>query len=125
MQCIRRMKHNEYLTLAQSNIILSHNWIETNIHYIKDGIVRTNHENIKLINGEASSTTLVEELASHDKRIIKKLIKLLKSKYLQKNWSSKLKKPKKTWKRPRTAPPAQLRTFTIEMSDIYKLILGF
>ena len=62
------MKHNEYPTLAQSNAILSHNWIETNIHYIKVEIVQTKHENIKLINGEASSSTLVEELASHDKR---------------------------------------------------------
>ena len=39
-----------------------------NIHYIKVGIVRTKLENIKLINGEASSSTLVEKLASHDKR---------------------------------------------------------
>jgi hypothetical protein len=31
-----------------------------NTHDIKDGIVRTKHENIKLINGEASSSTLVE-----------------------------------------------------------------
>ena len=60
------MKRNEYLTSAQSNTIFSHNWIKTNIHYIKVGIVQTKHENIKLINGEAK--TLVEELASHDKR---------------------------------------------------------
>ena len=39
-----------------------------NIHYIKVRIVQTKHENIKLINGEASSSTLVEKLASHDKR---------------------------------------------------------
>jgi hypothetical protein len=39
-----------------------------NIYYIKVEIVRTKYENIKLINGEASSSTLVEELASHDKR---------------------------------------------------------
>ena len=32
------------------------------------GIVRTKHENVKIINEEASSSTLVEELASHDKR---------------------------------------------------------
>ena len=62
------MKHNEYPTSAQSNTILSHNWIETNIHYIKFEIVQTKHENIKLINSKASSSTLVEELASHDKR---------------------------------------------------------
>ena len=61
------MKHNEYSTSAQSNTILLHNWIETNIHYIKVRIARTKYENIKLINGEASSSTLVEELASHDK----------------------------------------------------------
>jgi hypothetical protein len=59
------MKYNEYPTSTQSNTILSH---ETNTHYIKVGIVRTKHENIKLINDEASSSTLVEELASHDKR---------------------------------------------------------
>ena len=62
------MKHNEYPILAQLNTILSHNWIEMNIHYIKVGIVRTKLENIKLINGEASSSTLVEKFASHDKR---------------------------------------------------------
>jgi hypothetical protein len=39
-----------------------------NTHYIKVGIVRTKYENIKLINGKASSSTLVEELVSHDKR---------------------------------------------------------
>ena len=39
-----------------------------NIHYIKVRIVRTKYDNIKLINGEASSSTIVEELASHDKR---------------------------------------------------------
>jgi hypothetical protein len=32
---------------------------------LKIGIVRTKCENIKLINGEASSSTLVEELASY------------------------------------------------------------
>ena len=62
------MKHNEYPTLAKSITILSPNWIETNIYYIKVSIVGTKHENIKLINGEASSSALVEELASHDKR---------------------------------------------------------
>jgi hypothetical protein len=61
------MKQNEYPTLAQSNTILSHNYIETNTHYIKVGIVRIKHVNIKLINGDASSVTLVEELASRDK----------------------------------------------------------
>ena len=66
------MKHNEYPTSTQSNTILSHNWIEMNTHYIKVRIVQTKHENIKLINGEASSSTLVEELASHDKRNNKK-----------------------------------------------------
>ena len=39
-----------------------------NTHYIKVRIVQTKHENIKLINGEALSSTLVEELASNDKR---------------------------------------------------------
>ena len=39
-----------------------------NTHYIKVGIVQTKHENIKLINGKALSSTLVEELAFHDKR---------------------------------------------------------
>ena len=39
-----------------------------NTHYIKVGIVRIKHENIKLINGEASSSTLVEKLTSHNKR---------------------------------------------------------
>jgi hypothetical protein len=29
---------------------------------------KTKHENIKLINGDASSLTLVEELAPHNKR---------------------------------------------------------
>ena len=61
------MKFNEYPTSVQLNTILSHNWIETNTHYIKVGIVLTKHENIKLINGKASSSTLVEELASYDK----------------------------------------------------------
>ena len=61
-------KHNEYSTSAQSNIILSHNWIETNTHYIKVWIVWAKHENIKLINGVASSSTLVEELALHDEK---------------------------------------------------------
>ena len=72
MQCIRRMKHNEYPTLAQSNTILSHNLIEMNIHYIKVEIVRTKYKNIKLINCETSSSTLVEKLASHDKKNHKK-----------------------------------------------------
>ena len=62
------MKYNKYSTSTQSNTILAHNWIETNIHYIKVGIVRIEHENIKLINGEASSSTLIEELDSHNKR---------------------------------------------------------
>ena len=62
------MKHNEYPTSAQLNTILLHNWIETNIHYFKVGIVRTKHENIKLIYGEASTSTLVEESASHNKK---------------------------------------------------------
>jgi hypothetical protein len=39
-----------------------------NIHYIKDGIVRIKRENIKLINGEALSSTLVEDLASYDNK---------------------------------------------------------
>jgi hypothetical protein len=39
-----------------------------NTHYIKVEIVQTKHENIKLINDEASSSTLVKELASHGKR---------------------------------------------------------
>ena len=43
-----------------------------NTHYITVGIIQTKHENIKLINGEASSLTLVEELASHDKMNHKK-----------------------------------------------------
>jgi hypothetical protein len=38
-----------------------------NTHYIKVGIVRIKHENIKLINVEALSSTLVKELASHEK----------------------------------------------------------
>ena len=59
------------------------------------------------------------------KGIIKKLIKLLKSKYVQKNWSSKLQKPRKTRKQPRTVPPAHLPAFTMNKDDIYKLILGF
>ena len=36
-----------------------------------------------------------------------------------------LQKQRKTWKWPRTAPPARLPPFTKEMGDIYKLILGF
>jgi hypothetical protein len=36
-----------------------------------------------------------------------------------------LQKPRKTKKRPRTVPPARLCMFTIELGDIYKLILGF
>ena len=59
------------------------------------------------------------------KEINKKLNYFIKIKNLQKNWSSTLQKPRKTRKRPRTAPPVHLRTFTIEMGDIYKLILGF
>ena len=66
------MKHNEYPTLVQSNTMLSHNWIEMNTHYIEVEIVRIKHKNIKLINGKNSSSTLVEELASHDKRNHKK-----------------------------------------------------
>ena len=62
------MKYNEYLISTQSNTILSHNRIETNTHYIKVVIVQTKNGNIKLINGEASSSTLIEELAFHDKR---------------------------------------------------------
>ena len=58
---------------VQLNTILSHNWIETNTHYIKVEIVRTKHENIKLINGEASSSILVKELASHDKKNYKEI----------------------------------------------------
>jgi hypothetical protein len=68
MQCIYQTKHIEYPTMAQSNTILSHNRIKMNTHYIKVGIVRTKYKKIKLINGEASSSTIVEELASHDKR---------------------------------------------------------
>ena len=57
------------------------------------------------------------------KGIINKLIKLLKSKYLQKNWSSKLQKPRKTREQSRMAPSACLSPFTIERGGIYKLIL--
>jgi hypothetical protein len=31
-------------------------------------LVQTKHENIKLINGEALSSTIVEDLASHDNK---------------------------------------------------------
>jgi hypothetical protein len=54
------------------NIQLRHN--QTQFCYIikfkqiNVGIVQIKHENIKLINGKASSSTLVEELASRDKR---------------------------------------------------------
>ena len=64
---------DEYLTSAQSNTILSHNWIETNIHCIKGGIIRTKHENIKLSNGDASSSALIEDLASHVNKRQKKI----------------------------------------------------
>jgi hypothetical protein len=41
------------------------------------------------------------------------------------NWSSELQKLKKIRKRPRTVALARLPPFTIEMNDIYKLILWF
>ena len=53
--------------------ILSHNWIETNVQYIKRQIeYKPNMKTCKKINDEASSSTLVEYLASHNKRNHKK-----------------------------------------------------
>jgi hypothetical protein len=50
----------------QSITIFSHNWIETNVQYIKRRIeYKLNMKTCKKINGEASSSTLVEDLASH------------------------------------------------------------
>ena len=64
--------------------ILSHNWIETNIEYIKRQIeYKLKMKTCKKINGEASSSTLVEDLASHDKRNHKKT-KLLVIWYMEK-----------------------------------------
>ena len=66
------MKHNEYPMLSQfinNNQSQFCHIIElkrTDIA-LKIRIVWTKCENIKLINGEASSSSLVEELASHDK----------------------------------------------------------
>jgi len=73
IRCIRWMKHNEYPTFLRfinNNQSQFCHTIELKRTYItlNDGFVRTKHKNIKLINGEASSSTLVEELASHDKR---------------------------------------------------------
>jgi hypothetical protein len=46
--------------------ILSHNWIEMNIQYIKRRIeYKLNMKTCKKINDGASSSTLVEDLASH------------------------------------------------------------
>ena len=57
----------------QQITILSHNWIETNIQYIKRWIkYKPNMKTCKKINDEASSSTLVEDLAFHDKRNHKK-----------------------------------------------------
>ena len=39
---------------------------------LRSELYKRKYENIKLINGEASSSTLVEESASHDKRNHKK-----------------------------------------------------
>ena len=48
--------------------ILSHNWIQMNIQYIKRQIeYKPDMKTCKKINGEALSSTLVEDLTSHDK----------------------------------------------------------
>ena len=125
MQCIHRMKHNVYPTLAQSNTTLSHNWIKTNIHYIKVRIVRIKNENIKLINGEASSTTLVEKLASHDKKNHKETNKIIKIKLLTKELEFKAPKIHKNTETTRNGTLGTSPSIYNEHDDIYNLILRF
>jgi hypothetical protein len=69
-----------------------------NMDYLKVRNVLTKHENIKLINGEASSSTLVEELAVYTKGIIKKLIKFIKIKVLTKELKFRAPKTQKNMK---------------------------
>ena len=76
-----------------------------NIHYIKVGIVRTEHENIKLINGMALSSSLVEELASHDKRNHKETNEIIKIKVLTKELEFKAPKIKKNLKTTKNGAP--------------------
>ena len=59
------------------------------------------------------------------KEIIRKLNFFIKINKPTKELEFNAPKPRKTRKRPRTAPPARLRPFTKEMGDIYKLFLGF